>query len=68
MNGTVKQFKDTLEVMRKVYSFDDAKTRMQTRDICNLDHSHLSIVTQDEKTGVWIEMSRNLVTDGKEQP
>ena len=68
MNGTVKQFKDTLEVMRKVYPFDDAKTKMQTRDILSLDHNHLSIVTQDEETGVWIEMSRNLVTDGKEQP
>ena len=68
MNGTVKQFKDTLEVMRNVYPFDDAKTRMQTRDILSLDQNHLSIVTQDEKTGVWIEMSRNLVTEGKEQP
>ena len=41
MNGTVKQFKDTLEVMRKVYPFDDAKTKMQTRDILSLDHNHL---------------------------
>lgn len=63
MNGTVKQFKDTLEIMRTVYQFEDAKTRMQTRDITSLDHNHLSIVTQDEKTGVWIEMSRDLVTE-----
>ena len=63
MNGTVKQFKDTLEIMRTVYQFEDAKTRMQTRDIQSLDHNHLSIVTQDEKTGVWIEMSRDLVTE-----
>ena len=63
MNGTVKQFKDTLEIMRTVYPFEDSKTRMQTRDIQSLDHNHLSIVTQDEKTGVWIEMSRDLVKE-----
>ena len=63
MNGTIKQFKDTLELMRSVYPFEDDKTRMQTRDICNLDHNHLSIVTQDAETGVWIEMSRNLVKE-----
>lgn len=61
MNGTVKQFKDTLELMRSVYPFEDDKTRMQTRDIQCLDHNHLSVVVQDEKTGVWIEMSRNLL-------
>ena len=63
MNGTVKQFKDTLEVMRKVYPFEDDKTRMQTRSLETLDHNHLSIVTQDEKTGVWVEMSRDLVKE-----
>ena len=63
MNGTVKQFKDTLELMRKVYPFEDDKTRMQTRDICSLDQNHLSICTQDVETGVWIEMSRNLVKE-----
>ena len=61
MNGTVKQFKDTLEVMRKVYPFKDEKTKMQTMDICSLDHSHLSIATEDEETGVLIQMSRGLV-------
>ena len=67
MNGTIKQFKDTLEVMRKVYPFEDDKTRMQTRDICDLDHNHLSIRTQDTETGVWIEMSRNLVKEGEHE-
>lgn len=61
MNGTIKQFKDTLEVMRSIYPFEDDKTRMQTRDIQSLDHNHLSIVTKDENTGVWIELSRELL-------
>jgi hypothetical protein len=63
MTGTVKQFKDTLEIMGSIYPFEEDKTKMQTRDICSLDHNHLSIITQDEKTGVWIEMSRDLVKE-----
>lgn len=66
MNGTVKQFKDTLEVMRSVYPFEDDKTRMQTRELKSLDHNHLSIVTQDERTGVCIEMSRDLIAKENE--
>jgi hypothetical protein len=60
MNGTVKQFKDTLELMRSIYPFEDDKTRIQTRNFESLDHNHLSLRTQDEKTGVWIEMTKNV--------
>lgn len=63
MNGTVKQFKDALEAMRTIYPFEDDKTKIQTRDIVSLDHNHLSIATQDEKTGVWIEMSKAIVNE-----
>ena len=63
MNGTVKQFKDTLELMHSVYPFEDDKTRIQTRSIQSLEHDHVSIITQDEKTGVWVEMSRDLVNN-----
>lgn len=66
MNGTVKQFKDTLELMRSVYPFEDDKTRMQTSNIRSLCHDSLSIVTQDDKTGVWIEMSRDLLAKENE--
>lgn len=67
MNGTVKQFKDTLEAMRKVYPFKDDTTRMQTRDITCLDHNHLSIITQDEETGVWVELSRDVMIEKRSE-
>lgn len=60
MNGTVKQFFDTLEEMRTIYPFKDDKTRLQTRSMQNLGNNHLSIVTQDEETGIWIEMSKGV--------
>lgn len=60
MNGTIKQFLDTLETMRTIYPFEDEKTRLQTSNIQNLEHNHLSIITKDEKTGVWIEMSKGV--------
>lgn len=63
MNGTVKQFLNTLEEMRTIYPFKDDKTRIQTRDIQSLDHNHLSIVTQDDETGIWIEMSKGVITE-----
>lgn len=60
MNGTVKQFMDTLDEMKTIYHFDDSKTYIQTRDIINLGHDHLSIRTIDEKTGILIEMSKKI--------
>lgn len=66
MAATVKQFLDTLETMRSIYPFENAKTRLQTRNIASLEHDHLSIVTQDERTGVWVELSRNMI-GGKEE-
>jgi hypothetical protein len=59
-DGTVKQFLDALEEMRTIYAFDDEKTILCTRDFQSLSHCALSIRTQDEKTGVYIEMSKNL--------
>lgn len=66
MNGTVKQFKDALDEMKTIYPFEDEKTRIQTRDMIELSHNHLSIVTKDEKTGVWIEMSKKIVDERDE--
>lgn len=60
MNGTIKQFLDTLETMRTIYPFEDEKTRLQTNNIQSLDHNNLSIITKDEKTGVWIEMTKEV--------
>ncbi len=65
MTGTVKQFKDTLEEMKSIYPFDDEKTYIQTRDIVNLGHDHLSLATTDEKTGILIEMSKKVTRDNE---
>lgn len=60
MNGTVKQFKDTLEVMKSIYPFEDENTRIQTKNAECLEHNYLSLVTRDEKTGILIEMTRRV--------
>ena len=58
--GTVKQFMDALEEMRTIYPFKDEDTRLCTRDFRTLSHNSLSIRTVDEKTGVYIEMSKDI--------
>lgn len=60
MNGTVKQFKETLEEMKTIYPYEDDKTVIQTRDIISLGNNHLSIATKDEKTGILVEMSKRI--------
>lgn len=58
--ATVKQFKEALDEMKKIYPFEDDKTIICTRDIQSLSHNHLAIRTKDEKTGIYIEMSKSL--------
>ena len=60
MRGTVKQFKDTLDVMKKIYPFEDDKTRMETENVMAMQHDTLYIETVDEPTGVRITMSRRV--------
>lgn len=60
MNGTVKQFKDTLEQMKTIYNFDDEKTYIQTRNLESNYRDTVSIVTCDENTGITIEMTKNV--------
>ena len=60
MHGTVKQFKDTLDVMKTIYPFEDDKTRMSTEDPMRMAHDTLYIETTDETTGVKITMSRRV--------
>lgn len=60
MHGTVKQFKDTLDVMRKIYPFKDDETRMGTENPMNMEHDMLYLDTVDEETGVRITMSRRV--------
>lgn len=63
MNATVKQFKDGLEETKTIYPYDDDKTYIQTRNLESLSHNHLDIVTKDEKTGILIEMSKNIARE-----
>ena len=63
MNGTVKEFKETLEEMRGIYPFRDENKRICTADLVTANHNRLSIVTTDEKTGIQIEMSKAIWED-----
>lgn len=58
--GTVKQFMDALEEMRKVYAFKDEATRLCTSNMRTMCHDMVTIRTVDEKTGVYIEMSKDI--------
>lgn len=57
---TVKQFKDALEEMKKIYPFKDEETILCTRNFASLQHNHLAIRTKDKETGIYIEMSKSL--------
>lgn len=58
MNGTVKEFKETLEEMREIYPFKDENTRICTLDLVTGNHNRLTVVMTDENTGIQIEMSK----------
>ena len=58
--GTVRQFLAAIEEMRSLYPFNDDKTILCTRDFARLSHNSLSIRTQDEKTGIYIEMTKDI--------
>lgn len=58
--GTVKQFKDALEEMRKVYNFKDEKTRIDLREPITNNANKLTVLTVDEETQVFITMSKGI--------
>lgn len=59
--GTVKQFKDTLDEMKKVYNYKDEKTRLSVMESSrNLSPSSVCIVTTDEGTGVEVRMFKEV--------
>lgn len=60
MGGTVKQFLDTLEEMRAIYPFEDDKTRLSTHNSNTCSPNSLTIVTKDEKTGIWVELHKDI--------
>lgn len=59
MRGTVKQFKDMLEEMKKIYPFEDEKTQLSTHNVLSMQNDALEIKTVDEKTGITIIMSKS---------
>ena len=58
--ATVAQFLDALEAMRTVYSFKDEDTRISVMDIRSLSPNCLTVATTDERTGVFITMSKDI--------
>lgn len=55
---TIQEMNNTLDEMRKIYRFDDAKTQIQLRDVCTMTDSRVAISTIDEPTGIQIEMAK----------
>lgn len=58
--GTVKAFLDALNEMRTVYQFKDEDTRISVLGFETLAPTCLSITTTDEKTGVFVTMSKDI--------
>lgn len=58
MRGTVKQFKNALEEMKKIYPYDDEKTQLTTHNIMTMSHDVLEISTTDENTGIRVVMAK----------
>lgn len=61
--GTVKQFKDALDEMKKIYPYDDEKTRLCTLDCTTQSHDRVEIYTVDDSTGIEITMSKFIKRD-----
>lgn len=58
MNGTIKQFKDAIEEMRKIYPFKDELTHLSTYNIMSKEHNMLELRTVDKETGITVCLSK----------
>lgn len=65
MSVTVKQYKDLLEEMKKVYQYDDGKTNVNYMVDMMTRYPRLEIQTEDEKTGVTVVLSKAMI-DGRD--
>lgn len=64
IGATVAQFKETLETMKKVYPFEDDKTKIVSdSNPYDLAHTFLEVTTMDESTGVKVNLSKNIETE-----
>ena len=59
-DASVKDFLEALNEMKAIYPFKDEDTILCTRNFNSLSHNHIAIRTRDEKTGIYIEMSKPL--------
>lgn len=58
---TIKEFNDTLDVMRTIYDFDDDDTRIgDLHDIRTDTQRTVEIITRDPDTGINIIMSKRV--------
>lgn len=65
-NMSIKEFKDTLEIMRTAYNFDDETTRIGgIRDEISGCNRKIELATIDKQTDTTIYMSRRV--DGGDQ-
>ena len=65
-NMSIKEFKDTLEIMRTAYNFDDETTRIcGIRDLISGCNRKIELETIDKSTDTTIYMSRRV--DGGDQ-
>ncbi len=56
---TLKEFRDTIEIMRGVYKFEDEKTVLRvSNDLPSGRHDHITLVTEDS-TGTLVTLERN---------
>lgn len=61
MHPTIKQFKDTLEIMRKAYPFTDEDTLIENcRDQYTASNTRIDLLTVDKETGVEVHLSKRI--------
>lgn len=67
---TIADFNKVLELMRKVYKFDDQETQLLDINDPRMGHCpcRVEITTKDEATGVRITMSRSAYNEEEEKP
>jgi len=63
MRATVKQYMDALDLMKHIYFYEDDKTYMETKGLELPGKCVLSLITEDEETGIMVHMEKDLRGD-----
>ena len=66
LHPTIKQFNETIEIMRKAYPFKDEDTYIvKTWDYITDANTDITLITKHEETGTEVRLSRKVdVEDG----